>query len=268
MKLQIISDLHLEFGCIPSIWNEITRCDSDVIVIAGDFSGYEEVFKDLLNLYEDSGKPIVFVPGNHEYYGSSRKTLDLLFKEFNEVHPNIHVLIENDVIINDTLFIGSTGWWDGSGGPVTDSCKRGLNDFRYIFDLLNEENESGVKWGKQSYKFFETSLLQNIYNGSCDKVVCITHHMPSKRCIHPQFYGSPINTCFANDWEDLIEQFQPNLWVSGHTHSSYDFNIGKTRLVCNPQGYPSISQRMDNGQLEETWSIGNPKFNPQLVIEI
>lgn len=266
MKIQYISDIHLEFGCIPSIWNEITRCDSDVIVVAGDFCGHKEVFKDLLSLYEDINKPIIFVPGNHEYYGTSRKSLDSLFKEFTDIYPDIHILIEKPLYISGVYFFGTTGWWDGSGGPITDSCKRGLNDFRYIYDLLNEENEDGIKWGQKAYQFLKSSL--EFYGKDDAKRVVVTHHMPSKQCIAPEYYGSPINACFANDWSHLIEETQPDLWVSGHTHTSYDFNIGKTRLVCNPQGYPSISQRMVNGQLEETWSIENPKFNPQLVIEI
>ena len=27
------------------------------------------------------------------------------------------------------------------------------------------------------------------------------------------------------------------LWVHGHTHSSFDYNIHGTRVVCNPRGY-------------------------------
>lgn len=268
MKIGVCSDLHLEHGRVNPLFEEIVNTECDVIVLAGDISSYKDVRNDILDIHTASGnRPIVMVAGNHEFYGTSRKTFEPILKELSTLYPSIHILCEDTCMIDDVLFIGSTGWWDGSNGTVNMTCKHGLNDFRLIYDLMDKENEDGIVWGKKSKRFFEESLYQSHMNG-IEKVVCISHHMPSKQCIAPQFYGSPINTCFANDWDGMIENYQPDLWISGHTHSSYDFKIGKTRMICNPQGYPSINQRMVNGQLEETWMIENPKFNPSLVIEI
>ena len=32
---------------------------------------------------------------------------------------------------------------------------------------------------------------------------------------------------------------KPKLWIHGHTHCKFDYNIGNTRIVTNPSGYPS-----------------------------
>ena len=37
-------------------------------------------------------------------------------------------------------------------------------------------------------------------------------------------------------------EHQPRLWIHGHTHESFDYQIGKTRVVCNPRGYASIEE--------------------------
>jgi len=55
------------------------------------------------------------------------------------------------------------------------------------------------------------------------------------RSIHPRFAGSPVNLCFVSDAEHLLEG--ADLWVHGHTHDSFDYRVGATRVLCNPRGY-------------------------------
>jgi predicted phosphodiesterase len=46
----------------------------------------------------------------------------------------------------------------------------------------------------------------------------------------------------------------PDLWVHGHTHNSFDYSLGKTRVVVNPYGYKDVEV--------------NPQYDRQLVIEL
>jgi Icc-related predicted phosphoesterase len=63
-----------------------------------------------------------------------------------------------------------------------------------------------------------------------------------------------LSACYASDLDELIEECQPHLWVHGHIHSSADYRIGKTRIVCNSRGYyPDYK---------------NASFDPMLTIEI
>ena len=46
------------------------------------------------------------------------------------------------------------------------------------------------------------------------------------------------------------------LWVHGHTHDSFDYEVAGTRVLCNPRGY------CREGRQE------NARFDPSLVIEV
>jgi Icc-related predicted phosphoesterase len=82
----------------------------------------------------------------------------------------------------------------------------------------------------------------------------MTHHAPSRRSVSAAFSADPISAAYASDLEPLIERMQPQLWVHGHIHSSSDYLIGATRVICNPRGYVPMQLNSD--------------FDPALVIEL
>ena len=92
--------------------------------------------------------------------------------------------------------------------------------------------------------------------------VGITHFAPSLRSVAPQFAGSPVNACFVSDLDAHILRWQPALWLHGHTHDSFDYRIGSTRIVCNPRGY--ARRTTPDGPLE----LENARFNPGLVLTL
>ena len=65
----------------------------------------------------------------------------------------------------------------------------------------------------------------------------VTHFAPSAGSIAPRFAGSPLNACFVSDLESLVERSGAALWIHGHTHDSFDYPLGKTRVLANPRGY-------------------------------
>jgi len=251
MKVQIISDLHLEFGnTYKDYYERMINTKADLLVLAGDINVNSSLFNSLISIQEDADKDIIFVPGNHEYYGVRKDRFDRELIEFNKSQSNIHILMEDTIDFENIHFIGTTGWWDGSNGPLTPSVIRCLNDFYRIFDIMNEGNDKGITWGKQSKSFLKEEL-ENSY----DKVCVITHHYPHYKSLDTQYKSSELNTCFGNKWEYLIEDYQPDCWIHGHTHTSFDYNVGKTRIVCNPQGYI-----IDD--------LENKRFEPDKVIEL
>jgi hypothetical protein len=86
--------------------------------------------------------------------------------------------------------------------------------------------------------------------------VVITHHAPSPGSVHPRFAGSPMNACFVSDLERLLDGERVQLWIHGHTHDSFDYDVRGTRVVCNPRGYAK------DGVNE------NARFDPCLQIEV
>lgn len=294
MKIQITSDWHFEFGKLSKNYEKMVDTPADVLVLAGDIDSSVGIISTLEKIKEDcKNKQIIFVAGNHEFYGTSRKTLDKELMSLNG--DNLHVLIERDIVIGGVVFIGTTGWWDGSGGHLGQQAKMGLNDFRMIYDLM--DNGDGVWWGQKSRTFLDSKLYFYRANFPDMKRVVVTHHFPHRGSIDPRFNGSPLNVCFYNAWEDLIQEYRPELWLHGHTHSAFDYKVysnwgnpheprdekGYTRIVCNPQGYPekfaapknvikTYYEKCDLVATEPDYNIymgtENEKFDPCKVMEV
>ena len=88
--------------------------------------------------------------------------------------------------------------------------------------------------------------------------VVVTHHLPSRRSVSAEFADSALNPAFASDLDDLVTRSGAALWVHGHTHTSCDYTLGATRVVCNPKGYgPARECPAENGE-----------FNPSLINSI
>lgn len=297
MKIQIVSDLHLEFGKLEENYKKICDAEADILILAGDISSHDAIVDDVLRLQEDSGKRIIFVPGNHEYYGSTRKRLDKEMLLMEDINPKVHVLLERDITISGICFLGSTGWWDGSSGMIGTVQKMGLNDFRMIYDLCDEGNLDGVVWGRKAQTYLSSRMHWLRHNMPDMKLCVVTHHYPHNRSIHPHFAGSQLNPCFGNRWEWMFERYRPELWIHGHTHAPFNYTVGandghphlrgdderRSRVVCNPQGYPmeyAIPKDKiqdyydDNGvellhpDLEIYTTTENKVFDPELVIEL
>ena len=87
--------------------------------------------------------------------------------------------------------------------------------------------------------------------------VVITHHAPTLNSIHPRFAGSPLNGLFVTDAQDLVAASGARLWIHGHTHDSFDYQVQCTRVLCNPRGYVNWSGKTENNA-----------FDPALVIDV
>jgi len=72
MRVQVLSDLHIEFEDL-----KLEQVDSDVVVLAGDIHVKDKGVSWALRNFKD--KPVLYVLGNHEFYGKlTRNSLDLL----------------------------------------------------------------------------------------------------------------------------------------------------------------------------------------------
>lgn len=260
MKIQVVNDYHFEFIKAYGITNKILKslnCKCDVLVIAGDLNVGDAALFSLKYLRENhvSDPYIIYIPGNHEYYRSSKEFMDkklLEYKYTNMIDMRKTYILNNEfTYIDGVLFIGSTGWWDESNGKITYNHLRSLNDFSLIHDIMN--NNYGIKWGKESREFF-IDTLEAAKRMGIRKVVCISHNGPTKKCAK-KYQGSSLNTLFQNDWKDIIQEYQPNYWIFGHTHEYLEYRVNNTKCICNPVGYP-FGEDLDN------------KFNPCKVVKI
>lgn len=239
MKIRLISDVHFEFGFRPEV--TIYRGE-DVLVIAGDFNvGNYKVMVYLREYFDEYPVPIIYVPGNHEYYGTSIREFDAGMKLFNM--PNFHFLNPGTVKIGDVTFIGATGWTNFRKDRVAQlACAQRINDFRSI------KGWSGDLCSLKHTEHFK--YIWNAYAAVEGKKVIITHFLPAIECIDPIYQGPDlINYYFANDYGQLISEMSDTTWMFGHTHSHVDLYLGDTRMVARPYGYVNRND-YDHGLIE------------------
>ena len=156
----------------------------------------------------------------------------------------VRVLDNEEVVIDGIRFIGSTLWTDfllfGDGEQRTAAVAEALRfmrDYSRIFlddALLQRFTPLDSASLFQRHAAWLAHRLAQPHDGP---TVVITHHAPSLSSIHPRFAGSLLNACFISDAEHLLDGNRVALWVHGHTHDSFDYQLNGTRVVCNPRGY-------------------------------
>jgi predicted phosphohydrolase len=256
MKIRVLSDLHLEFAN----WRP-PPCDEDVVVLAGDIAEGRAGIAWARKYFRD--RPIIYVPGNHEYYGRDFDELREGLRESGRAH-DVHVLDGDEVIVDGVRFLGATLWTDfeidGCEPKTVEAamrcCQEGMADFQIIRRWgsslrptdTREIHQAQREWLRRA--LMGCTPLGEDFSGA---TVVVTHHAPSPRSIAPRFVGDTLNPAFASDVTDLMGP-AVQLWIHGHMHQSYDYIECGTRVVCNPRGYLPLEP--------------NPDFDPMLIVEV
>ena len=83
------------------------------------------------------------------------------------------------------------------------------------------------------------------------KFVVVGHHSPSRQSTHPRYAAEAImNGGYSSRLDNFIlDHPQIKLWTHGHTHEDFDYQIGSTRIVCNPRGYINYEERANHFKL-------------------
>lgn len=238
MRLQILSDLHLELGAgspgdvarrrglvIPDV-------GADAIVLAGDIAGGTDGVRWAAHTWAD--RPVLYVPGNHEFYDREvGRVLEACRAAARGT--TVHVLDHDAVTIHGVRFLGATLWTDfalfGDPAHAEAEAARHMLDFRVIQGPgggLLRPHETRV-WHHEARAWLEHALA-----AGATPTVVITHHAPHPRSDR---VGDAASAAFVSDLSAVIGRYRPRLWIHGHTHACEDYRVGGTRVVSNPAGY-------------------------------
>ena len=192
---------------------------------------------------------ILYVPGNHEYYGGD---IEVAGGELARqcLKHDVTLLDRRGVTIDNMRFIGATLWTDFrletsvlGEAWAHHEVDRTAPDFTGA--IRDRSAPSGLLTTQESARrhaedraFIEDELGKTREDGLTP--VVITHHAPSPRCIRPWFHNSRLNPGFASNLDAVIEKYQPVLWVHGHMHDPVDEMLGNTRIIANPHGYSHV----------------------------
>ena len=276
MKIQIVSDIHLEHHSFAQTSSpirgdsseyQLAVTDADVVVLAGDIGVGDKGIMWAGRQAEALGKEVIYISGNHEFYGHEYISALITMRMMAQAH-GVHFLENNEVVIKGVRFLGCTLWTNyrafGDERRSAYELYRGLADFTEIrvypegiFSGHRDEEIGSDYRGmrpEDQIKLFERSqswLKRKLSEPFSGKTVVVTHHGPSPVCQHPRFPLSPISAAFWSDIQDIVGQ--ADLWIYGHTHACLDTVVNGTRIVANQLGYPR--ERVDG-------------FKPDKVVEI
>lgn len=253
MKLQLISDVHLEFDNFKV--DELEKT-GDVLIVAGDLGAVKSHAKEMYRFLQDAGwtyDHVIYVLGNHEYYnGTLRKTRDIIANWQTDIE-NLHVLMQWDnaarkVDIDGYTFVGDTMWTDLSNPMDALRVQDMMSDY---FVIRNDFESYGYKNPRltardtnlehQAFRYF----LETLEFEDPQKTVVVTHHSPSFTGVLPWWKGDPINPGYHSNLDNLIAELGVKYWFHGHIHDSVDYTIADTRVMTNPRGYDGIDRNSE-----------------------
>jgi predicted phosphodiesterase len=245
MRLQILSDVHLEFGDYQP-----ESAKADVVVLAGDIHVGRKGVSWIKGHFGNT--PVIYVAGNHEFYGGN---IPGVLRDLQAATEGSSIcFLENaSAQIGDITFLGCTLWTDfqllpDHHGAMLAAAKT-MSDFNLIHGRTDWfQPEDSIKLHQASLRWLKDAL------GKVDprKTVVVTHHAPSAKSIPPQHEGSLLNASFASALDGFVEQSGVAWWIHGHTHHCVDYKIGRTRIFSNQRGYPQEPDRgfRPDGMLE------------------
>lgn len=240
MNFDIASDLH--------IFSEHTLFDtffspkSELLLLAGDVTEINRAAAlfPVLKRMGECWKKILWIPGNHEYYYSMLPhCIDRLKKYL--LNFQSFIVLDNDVYDSgDVVFIGSTLWSDmfHNDPLAVEMCRTNIRDYYCILKGPFGKKTILPNHTMALFKKNLAFLKKKVKEYKDRDVVIITHHAPSPLSISDRWSGSILNGAFMSDLSDFILS-RPNIkmWVHGHVHGEFDYQIGHCRVVCHPKGY-------------------------------
>jgi hypothetical protein len=256
MKLQLLSDLHLESH--PGL--QIAPAPgADLLMLAGDVGSYQAGSRlsgpdfGLTRFSPRHGwpTPVFFVPGNHEYDAA----------DFDQCHARLRALCEElgivwlereTVVHGGVRFVGTTLWadFDALAAPGDDLAqrlkKRGKAMRAADFYL---EKAATLRAGQpfMAAQLREHSLtcqtwLREVLAQPFDgPTVAVTHFAPSLASADPRYGLRPGTAGFCNSLDDLLPRAR--LWLHGHLHCAFDYVQDGCRVVANPLGYAAKGEQ-------------------------
>lgn len=255
-KLQIVSDVHLEFRRKNEL-PVIVPC-ADYLALLGDIGKpLTDAYRQFLTAQSAQFKEVFVLMGNHEFYNAS-KSVDAILQAAQEACaglPNVHLLERDTFSIHDVTILGCTLW---SNISMEDATM--LNDFQKIHSGVTTGEgwthrrklapEMYLQWHRRDLEWIQKTLESIKEDGG--QAIVLTHHGPLP-AMSGDFVGCEGTSAFVNDLSHLFKA--PIIaWASGHVHSNVDIHINGIRSVSNAMGYPEEDS-------------GTVRYNPGCVID-
>ncbi len=245
MKLQLLSDLHLEANpdFVP-----MPAPGADLLVLAGDVGSYQlrrdgSAMNEAdwgLGRFADWPVPVLFVPGNHEY---DALDVDDAHDRLRETCERLGLIwLERETrVMQGVRFVGTTLWSDYDVLGEREKAYRAAN--HYLVKMAGQRDgqlfdAEAMRALALECQHWLRGALAEPFDGP---TVVVTHFAPTLHSADPRYGLSPGTAGFCNGLDAWLPQ--ADLWLHGHLHCPTDVQVGRCRIVANPLGYAAKNEQ-------------------------
>lgn len=234
MPILVTADLHLDMwlqagrdplaALDPAVWPSL-----DALIVAGDLGNKPKTRWPKLIAHLARYLPperIHILPGNHDYYDHSIDGEDRLARICAEAGARF--IQKAELVIGTTRALTCTLW--------TGFALQRMDDYRHIRhagDSYRRLRPSDTALIHADHRAWLETRLAAPFPG---RTIVITHHCP-----HPGMAGAQrteLDPAYASNLLPLVETYQPDTWLFGHTHHHAETTAGSTTLrnvsLCYP----------------------------------
>ena len=242
MKFRVFSDIHNEFFNYEEMFYKIEEMEEDkdsTLILAGDICLLSDFsfFKPFFDRVSKQFKNVFYIGGNHEWYHGDISTMKVedVASQYDNIFTKELILEEEKIVI-----IGDTLWSDfqEENPLVMEESRLRMNDFY----LIKKDKQKFLPFDAFSlHTKMKSRIFEQVdrYSEKGYKVVVVTHHQPSYQSIIPMHKGDILNGAYCSDLDEEIKTHKIDYWIAGHVHTAMDYNIGETKVIVNPVGYPT-----------------------------
>jgi hypothetical protein len=246
LLIQVYSDIHIE------LWNKLPEIPvkTKYLFLAGDICVKSNpLFFQFLDYCSSNWEKVFYTPGNHEFYIKNKNYNELAFEykfDIEKRYKNVFFLDNEAVKLNDEIYVYGTTFWTKSPFDKTYEAKLSINDYNYITYFNQSKRhvvDLDVGYVNEISEIAYNNLKQHLSISKTPTIV-MTHFPPIRTgTSHPSYLVQDRKITPYFSWSDeTINDFNLTnvpIWISGHTHWSYDVNKNGTRFVGNQLGYKS-----------------------------
>jgi hypothetical protein len=188
----------------------------------------------LLDELETEFERVFLIAGNHEYSGATVAEGEAALVQAAAGRQRVTYLQNQAYHFpdSDVSVFGGT-FWTSIPPAERAACFLGVADYERIKGFSTELST-------RLHTAAVLALGAALDEAPGRRWVVMSHHLPKRSLIAPQWVGFPTNAAFACDVA-LADDPRIVAWVYGHTHTASD--VGK--FYCNPRGYPGENPSRD-----------------------
>lgn len=261
ISLQLYSDMHIE------IWNKIPDIPvkAKYLFLAGDICQLNHpLFYNFFDYCSLNWEKVFYTPGNKEFYSVKKNYNELDFEyefKLKERYKNVYYLNDNFVKLNEDIDVYGSIFWTEPTFTSTHKAKMAIDDYiyiKYFNKKLNHVVDLDINYVKELSETAYTNLKTHLENTN-RKTIVVTHFPPIREGTTNVIYETKPETIknYYSWNNETINNFKLEhvlIWISGHTHLSYNIYKNGCNFISNQYGYK--------------YEIGRIGFDQEMLYEI